>query len=80
MSPADLIYVLDTGSTDDTYTKFKALEAKNPEKLKVFQAEIKPWHFGKARQYLLDLIPKDPRIVCIAVDLDEGFTNSQWAD
>ena len=42
MSPADLIYVLDTGSTDDTYAKFKELEAKNPEKLKVFQAEIKP--------------------------------------
>lgn len=80
MSPADLIYVLDTGSTDDTYVKFKALEAKNPEKLKVFQAEIKPWHFGKARQYLLDLIPKNPNIVCIAVDLDEGFTNPQWAN
>lgn len=42
MSPADLIYVLDTGSTDDTYAKFKALEAKNTEKLKVFQTEIKP--------------------------------------
>lgn len=42
MSPADLIYVLDTGSTDDTYSKFKSLEAKTPSKLKIFQAKIEP--------------------------------------
>jgi glycosyltransferase involved in cell wall biosynthesis len=61
---ADAIYVLDTGSTDNTVEKLKALGAN------VTTKEITPWRFDVARNLSLDLVPQDTDI-CICIDLDE---------
>ena len=66
VSAADEIYVLDTGSTDNSVKKLKALGVN------VIQEEIKPWRFDVARNKSLDLLPKDTDI-CVCVDLDEVF-------
>ena len=63
MKEADEIYVLDTGSTDDTVNKLKKLGVKVKKKL------IKPWRFDKARNESLKLVPKDTDI-CVCTDLD----------
>ncbi len=70
MKEADEIYVLDTGSTDDTVNKLKKLGVKVKKKL------IKPWRFDKARNESLKLVPKDTDI-CVCTDLDEVFV-SGW--
>lgn len=70
MSEADEIYVLDTGSTDNTVS----LLEKNGVKVKVKQ--VKPWRFDKARNYSLKMVPKDTDI-CVCTDLDEVF-NKGW--
>jgi len=72
MSEADEIYVLDTGSTDDTVSKLKALGVH------VFVKEIKPWRFDVARNASLDLVPMDTD-VCICTDLDE-ILESGWRE
>ena len=66
MSEADGIYVLDTGSTDDTVEKLK--------KLNVFvkQEIIKPFRFDVARNHSLALVPNDADI-CVCTDFDEEF-------
>lgn len=69
MSEADEIYVLDTGSTDDTVKKLKKLGAK------VTTAIIDPWRFDEARNKSLSLVPKDTDI-CVCTDLDETFKPS----
>lgn len=61
---ADEIYVLDTGSTDNTVKKLKARGVKVHKKI------IKPWRFDIARNLSLELIPSDTDI-CICLDLDE---------
>lgn len=66
MNEADEIYVLDTGSTDNTVKILKDL------KVKVKVQEIIPWRFDVARNLSLDLVPKDTDI-CICTDLDEVF-------
>lgn len=66
MKEADEIYVLDTGSSDDTV---KLLEEKG---VKVFVKEIKPWRFDVARNESLNLVPWDVD-VCVCTDLDEVF-------
>ena len=63
---ADEIYVLDTGSTDDTVKKLK--ECGIHVKTKVF----KPWRFDVARNESLKMVPDDTDI-CICTDLDEVF-------
>ncbi len=69
---ADEIYVLDTGSTDNTVNKLK----EHGVFVKV--DEIKPWRFDIARNKSLDLVPNDTDI-CVCVDLDEVYEPG-WRD
>lgn len=66
MSEADGIYVLDTGSTDDTVDKLKQLGVH------VEVEEIKPFRFDEARNKSLSMVPSDADI-CICTDFDEEF-------
>lgn len=66
MSEADEIYVLDTGSTDNTVNLLKELGVH------VKTEEIKPWRFDVARNKSLEMVPKDADI-CVCTDLDEEF-------
>ena len=66
MSEADEIYVLDTGSEDDTVNKLEELGVK------VSVEKIVPWRFDVARNKSLDLVPEDTDI-CVCTDLDEVF-------
>src|SRR5574344_1310793 len=63
---ADQIYVLDTGSTDNTV---KLLKEKG---IIVKQEIITPWRFDVARNKSLELVPNDTDI-CVCIDLDEIF-------
>ena len=63
---ADAVYVLDTGSEDDTALKLKQLGA-------IVKTEIiKPWRFDVARNKALEMVPEDTDI-CVSIDLDEVF-------
>lgn len=64
---ADEIYVLDTGSTDNSVNKLKKLGVV------VKKQKIEPWRFDVARNISLDMIPDDYDI-CICIDLDEVLT------
>lgn len=67
------IYVLDTGSTDDTAELLRmhgAIVAHNI---------ITPWRFDYARNAALALVPDIPEILCISVDMDERI-ESGWQD
>ena len=66
MKEADEIYVLDTGSDDNTVSKLKELGAK------VAVEKIMPWRFDVARNKSLELLPEDTDI-CVCTDLDEVF-------
>ena len=66
MKEADEIYVLDTGSTDNTV---KLLKENN---VNVKQKVITPWRFDVARNESLKLLPEDTDI-CVCTDLDEIF-------
>ena len=66
MKEADEIYVLDTGSNDNTVEKLKKLGVNVTEK------KIDPWRFDVARNESLNLLPKDTD-VCVCTDLDEVF-------
>ena len=66
MKEADDIYVLDTGSTDNTIEKLKE------KGVKVITKKIKPWRFDIARNESLKLVPLDTDI-CVCTDLDEVF-------
>ena len=70
VSEADEIYVLDTGSTDNTVSKLKE------HGVNVMVEEIKPWRFDVARNKSLDMVPMDTDI-CVCVDLDEVY-NPGW--
>lgn len=70
MSEADAIYVLDTGSTDDSAEILKKLGAN------VKIEKINPWRFDVARNKSLDMVPLDTDI-CVCTDLDEIF-ESGW--
>lgn len=61
---ADGIYVLDTGSTDNSVKLLKSLGVV------VRQEIISPWRFDIARNKSLEMIPDDFDI-CICLDLDE---------
>ena len=74
----DKVYVLDTGSTDDTVSKLKQRGAIVEQKI------IDPWRFDVARNLSLKMVPNDVDI-CICLDLDEviqpGFIeiiNNLW--
>ncbi len=66
MKEADEIYVLDTGSTDNTRKKLKKLGVNVKKK------KFNPWRFDKARNESLEMVPIDTDI-CICTDLDEVF-------
>lgn len=66
MNEADEIYVLDTGSTDNSVELLKQLGVN------VTQEIIKPWRFDIARNKSLDLLPEDIDI-CVCTDIDEVF-------
>lgn len=66
MNEADGIFVLDTGSTDNSVDKLK------DEGVVVEQKTINPWRFDVARNESLKLIPRDADI-CVCTDLDEVF-------
>lgn len=77
---ADGIYVLDTGSTDNTVKKLKS------HNITVKSEIITPWRFDVARNKSLDMIPEDMDI-CVCLDLDEimmdGWKqkiNDAWTD
>lgn len=67
---ADEVYVLDTGSTDNTVKILKELGAK------VTVKEINPWRFDVARNESLKLVPNDCDI-CVCIDIDEVI-NKGW--
>jgi len=64
MKEADSIYVLDTGSTDNTVSKLRDLGVIVKEEV------INPWRFDVARNKSLDMVPLDTDI-CVCTDLDE---------
>ena len=64
MKEADSIVVLDTGSTDNTVEKLKALGVTVEIKV------IDPWRFDVARNESMKLVPDDCNIL-ISTDLDE---------
>lgn len=68
---ADGIYVLDTGSTDNSVNLLKSLGVV------VRQEIISPWRFDIARNKSLEMIPDDFDI-CICLDLDEVLNNG-WS-
>ena len=64
MSEADGVYVLDTGSTDDTVKILRDGGAIVHEQI------ISPWRFDSARNLSLSFVPEDADI-CVSTDLDE---------
>ena len=72
MKEADKIFVLDTGSTDNTKEMLEKLGVK------VVKKEIKPWRFDVARNEALNLVPNEFDI-CVCCDLDEVF-ESGWRE
>ena len=68
---ADGIYVLDTGSTDNSVKLLKSLGVV------VRQEIISPWRFDIARNKSLEMIP-DNYDICICLDLDEVL-NKGWS-
>ncbi|MBQ3021514.1 MAG: glycosyltransferase [Bacilli bacterium] len=72
MKEADEVYVLDTGSTDNTVKYLKKAGVN------VSVEVIKPWRFDVARNKSLELVPKDTDI-CVCTDLDEVF-ESGWRE
>lgn len=72
MKEADDIYVLDTGSTDNTVSLLKSLGVHVETKI------IKPWRFDVARNASFDMI-KDCYDIFVCTDLDEVF-NKGWRD
>lgn len=72
MKEADEIYVLDTGSTDNTKELLESLGVN------VTKKEIIPWRFDVARNESLKLVPEDADI-CVCTDLDEVF-ESGWRE
>ena len=63
---ADYICVLDTGSTDGSFEKFKSLGIITSQK------QYSNFRFDVARNDSIKLIPKDATI-CVCVDIDEMF-------
>ena len=66
MGEADGVFVLDTGSSDGTPERLRALGAQ------VREETISPWRFDTARNRSLELVPPEADI-CVCTDLDEVF-------
>lgn len=72
MQEADAVYVLDTGSEDDSVELLRANGAI------VHEERIEPWRFDTARNRSLSYVPEDTDI-CVCTDLDEVF-HPGWRD
>ena len=72
MMEADDIYVLDTGSIDDSVKLLKKAGVHVKKK------NIKPWRFDIAREESLKMVPDDIDI-CVCTDIDEVF-NKGWRE
>ena len=70
---ADALYILDTGSSDATVSIAKELG------INVYEADIQPWHFANARNFLLDMLPDDVDWI-INLDLDEVLVDGWRAE
>jgi len=70
--PADLIFVADTGSTDQTVPLLEKCGAT------VAHININPWRFDDARNAVLAMLPADID-VCVSLDLDEVLQPG-WRD
>lgn len=68
---ADGIYVLDTGSSDNTVEKLKS------HGVNVISEVISPWRFDVARNRSLELVPDCD--ICVCLDLDEVIC-SEWRE
>lgn len=66
VSEADIIVVVDTGSTDQTVKKLRERGAI------VYEEKIVPWRFDVARNIAMNYVPLDVDI-CVSNDLDEVF-------
>ena len=73
VSKADLVIVLDTGSTDNTVQMLRSLGAEVHEK------QYEHFRFDIARNDCLDLVPEEYNIR-VSIDLDEMFEKDDWAD
>lgn len=67
MKEADKIFVLDTGSNDDSVEKLSKLK-----KVVVKSEKIVPWRFDVARKMSLDMVDSDCDI-CVCTDFDGNF-------
>lgn len=63
---ADIVVVLDTGSSDRTIEMLKMRGAS------VYDGKIYPWRFDEARNHALRQVPKDVDI-CVSNNIDEFF-------
>lgn len=68
---ADVMFVLDTGSTDNT------IDILERNGVSVVKASINPWRFDVARNTALALLPDDID-VCVSIDLDEIPAPDFW--
>ena len=66
MGEADGVFVLDTGSRDDTPALLRQSGVQVTEEI------IAPWRFDAARNRSLELVPQDADL-CVCTDLDEVF-------
>lgn len=73
MSEADKIYVLDTGSTDDTVEKLRN------RGVEVLVKKIEPWRFDVARNESLKMV-SDEYDICVCTDLDEVFEKGWYQE
>jgi tetratricopeptide (TPR) repeat protein len=67
------VYVLDTGSADNT------VELLQEHGAHVTQKVIDPWRFDRAREAALALVPDQPDILCVSIDMDERLEDG-WQD
>lgn len=72
VAEADVIYVLDTGSSDNSVSKLREYGVNVREEV------ITPFRFDVARNRALELVPNDADI-CVCVDLDEVYRPG-WRD
>lgn len=68
---ADYIFLLDTGSTDNTVSIARSLG------INVIEASISPWSEIVAKNTALSLLPKDIDL-CICLDIDQIITTNNW--
>jgi tetratricopeptide (TPR) repeat protein len=65
------VYVLDTGSFDNTVELLKKAGAHVTQKI------INPWRYDHARNEALNLVPNDDNLLCVSVDMDERL-ETNW--